>query len=460
MIQIIPAEDQKADAIKALGGGIVQGYQQRSDEMALQKAIGDLGENPTPRQIIDTLTKTKTYNPQAKQNLLKNYLGVAEIEEAQRKAKAQEGIQQEKNRLAASKVGDQALVRENLIKDGMPEYLADLFVNSPADVRRNLAEEHKRLKSIGARIPLVEQTHPSPPEKPSDQIPGEKQLSPLAQEAEEVGQAQEIPGVPGSNIKPTEIKKPETVSETEEEAEWPELPEPTRVTDAEKERWRAGNQTFNNKELKALKPKTAARKNALIRYDRQKKLNDSGKLPEGLGRIIIDPETGDPRPVVQLLGLVNKETQDFVKTMYDFMVDAKNYFGARVTNFDVGTFKSRLASLMNTEDGRRLIIEQMKLMEELQLTGEKTLENGLKHYGRNANYSDIVKVSDDKMSKKEEVLIEKINNLDEASNYLDKMVRNPKYKDTKLMQNQETGKFKAVRNSDVSKAKKAGYVEW
>jgi hypothetical protein len=97
MVQILPKEHDWSEVGQLFGQGATQGYQNRADEMALQKVIGDLGENPSPRQILDAITGAKTYNPAAKQNLFKNYLGAAEFEEIQRRAKASEiGKEQEK----------------------------------------------------------------------------------------------------------------------------------------------------------------------------------------------------------------------------------------------------------------------------------------------------------------------------------------------------------------------------
>lgn len=96
MVTILPKENDWSDAFQAIGSGVSQGYQNRADDMALQKAIGDLGENPTPRQILDAVTGTKTYNPQAKQNLFKNYLGTAQFEELQKQHKTTREEKQKK----------------------------------------------------------------------------------------------------------------------------------------------------------------------------------------------------------------------------------------------------------------------------------------------------------------------------------------------------------------------------
>lgn len=92
MVTILPKENDWSDAFESFGSGLTGGYQNRSDEMALQKAIGGLGKNPSPRDILDAVTKTQTYSPASKQNLFKNYLGAAEFEEVQRSHKANEEI--------------------------------------------------------------------------------------------------------------------------------------------------------------------------------------------------------------------------------------------------------------------------------------------------------------------------------------------------------------------------------
>ena len=122
MVQILPKETGWADAFEAVGKGVSHGYQNRADEMALQKAIGGLGENPTPRQILDAVTGTKTYSPQSKQNLFKNYLGAAEFEELQKKnktarelASAKNSINDAKNKAMEDKTNSERIAADTLI---------------------------------------------------------------------------------------------------------------------------------------------------------------------------------------------------------------------------------------------------------------------------------------------------------------------------------------------------------
>lgn len=97
MATVIQTPRKGESTRQAIGQGIgnfiekgVEGYQTRADEMALQKAVGDLGPKASPQQILQAITGTHTYSPAAKQNALKNYIGVAEFEEASAKRKSVE----------------------------------------------------------------------------------------------------------------------------------------------------------------------------------------------------------------------------------------------------------------------------------------------------------------------------------------------------------------------------------
>lgn len=444
----------------ALGQGLAnfiesggKAYMNRADESALQKSLANLGQNASARDILDAITNTKTYSPEAKQTALKNYIGVAEFQELQRKTREQAEIDREKNRIAELKVtggANQASLVDQYISAGYPQHEAELLSdpNVTPGIKQSIARNHEELLKRGVRSTDI---------NPQEQAP---QAQTAETDSIQTVETNPITGQEGQPIN-EEISQVEQEAQAIEEPEWPDLPVPPETTFAEKEKWRAGNQKFNNTELKAIEPKITGHRNALIRLDRANALNDTGKLPSGLGSVVIDPSTGDVRPLASLTGQVNKETQAFVKNINDFLIDAKNYFGARVTNFDIGAFKARLPSLLNTDDGRRLIIQQMKLMEELQLVHDKTLGDALKHYGRNANYSDIVSLVDGKISGKEQEIVNKLDDIDIASSHLDKMANNPaKFKDTVLMQNPETKKFKAIKQGEVNRYEKGGYIRW
>lgn len=105
------------------------------------------------------------------------------------------------------------------------------------------------------------------------------------------------------------------------------------------------------------------------------------KLPKGLGRIMINPQTGEPYKAAQLIGKVNAATQLFLKTINDFTTKAKDSFGARVTNFDLERFMARLPSLLNTPEGIAAILDQMEIVNEINSLHEDALLKTYAHYG-------------------------------------------------------------------------------
>lgn len=112
MVTVVPADPGWGEAFASIGRGVSKGYTERSDENALKKSIGDLGPDASPRQILDAITNTKTHSPAAKQQVLKNYLGVAEFEELQKKHKEESEIRKARNTIEESKE-KRAILQEN-----------------------------------------------------------------------------------------------------------------------------------------------------------------------------------------------------------------------------------------------------------------------------------------------------------------------------------------------------------
>lgn len=134
---------------------------------------------------------------------------------------------------------------------------------------------------------------------------------------------------------------------------------------------------LNNVEIKEINKKLQTSRGNLMRYEQLERLNDSKKLPEGLENANINWTTGE----IRFPKFANAETQQYVKTVMDFMSTAKDSFGARVTNFEVGLFLKRLPTLANTEEGRRVILKQMQAIEKLNVLHEQSIREVYDHYG-------------------------------------------------------------------------------
>jgi len=166
----------------------------------------------------------------------------------------------------------------------------------------------------------------------------------------------------------------------------------------EKERYSAGLPYFeeNSKKL------NASRQTGLL-LNTLDSLNERGNLPSDLGRINVDTDGN-----LKLPFLASADTQRFVKTINEFTRGAKESYGARVTNFDLGQFLLRLPTLMNTQEGRRQIIQQMKLMNDLDKKAYKDYQKIYKEAGgiRKIDFDKVQDILDERL----EPEIEKINN--------------------------------------------------
>lgn len=97
MVTILPKEEPwYVEPAQNLSNSLNEGYKNRHDTMALQKAVGSLGPNASPRDILNAVTGVQTYNPQAKQQFTQNYLATAEMENKFEEAKAKRKEQQDK----------------------------------------------------------------------------------------------------------------------------------------------------------------------------------------------------------------------------------------------------------------------------------------------------------------------------------------------------------------------------
>jgi hypothetical protein len=142
MVTILPREESTATQLAksfgdSFGASAGQAYMGRSDEMALRKAIEGLPANASPRDILNAITNTNTYSPEAKQTMLKNYLGVAEFEELQRKAKVQEETNKAKNVIEQNKLNKEE-TKTNLDREKVKSLVN--LLNVPEEQKGALSE--------------------------------------------------------------------------------------------------------------------------------------------------------------------------------------------------------------------------------------------------------------------------------------------------------------------------------
>lgn len=114
-------------------------------------------------------------------------------------------------------------------------------------------------------------------------------------------------------------------------------------------------------------------------------------------RLNIDPRSGD----ILIPALASPEAQQFAKTINDFTRQAKDSYGSRVTNFDLNQFMRRLPTLANSAKGRKRILEQMNIINDLDKMYEETLHNVFEEHGgvRNIDYDRATDIAFKKFQK-------------------------------------------------------------
>ena len=91
------------------------------------------------------------------------------------------------------------------------------------------------------------------------------------------------------------------------------------------------------------------------RLGRMKKLNDEGKL------ISAGYNTALKALGLDYAVLKNADSQEFDKLTADFLRNAKEIFGARVTNFEIEAFLRAIPTLSQTKEGRDRVIRNLQI---------------------------------------------------------------------------------------------------
>lgn len=102
-----------------------------------------------------------------------------------------------------------------------------------------------------------------------------------------------------------------------------------------------------------------------LRFDRLQQLFSpelEKKFPSSFTAALFT-KNGELRPTAT--ASLSPEAQEAVKLVADNLSGAKDTFGARVTNFDIQSYMKRLPTLLNSAEGRRRVLRDLSMMNEL-----------------------------------------------------------------------------------------------
>jgi hypothetical protein len=270
------------------------------------------------------------------------------------------------------------------------------------------------------------------------------------------GQIPNFQGIPGEIVDSSQISLANTPlgqqeTQDEEEYKFPKLDLFEGLTPKERVHRQKDLFNANAKEYAEITQKGRGFGDELRRLEQMERLNNSGKLPTGLERLNINWTTGD----IRFPAAANAETQLFVKSVNDFTTKAKEVYGARVTNFELSTFMRRLPTLANTEEGRRLILDQMRVNAELEKLHQDSLKEVYDHYGlRGVDSQQAEKLAGALRKDAEEALEKKKDQTLEIQKIYEARQKAP---EGKMPARSPTGEIVYIWTDQLEKAAKKGY---
>ena len=132
----------------------------------------------------------------------------------------------------------------------------------------------------------------------------------------------------------------------------------------------------------------------LEKEDKLRSLEQSGMRFERLENLF-SPELEEKFPARFAVGMFTKdgelspkfqalltpEAEEALKLVTDEIKGAKDTFGARVTNFDASTYLKTLPGLLNSAEGRRRVLRDLRIMNELNQMHEKGVLDIIHEHG-------------------------------------------------------------------------------
>jgi len=179
----------------------------------------------------------------------------------------------------------------------------------------------------------------------------------------------------------------------------------------EKEKLSAKEQQIVNQETKPLYDEITkgarAAQNNNKRLDRMEELAKRGNLTYPLFASALETlSNGIFGFGIDLTALLHQDSQEFRKLSNDFLKDAKDTFGSRLTNYDVKTFLSTVPTLSQSHLGKLRVINNLRSFNEAALLRKKAMDKIIQDNGgrRPANLDVLV---EERISPQLDVLAEK-----------------------------------------------------
>jgi hypothetical protein len=120
--------------------------------------------------------------------------------------------------------------------------------------------------------------------------------------------------------------------------------------------------------FKDINDKAKAAKDSDLRLNRMERLLDKGRVQDNVFIRTLSDLKGNKYfgDIAAAIGtaISNRDTQEFDKLSTDFIKDAKQFFGSRITDNEVKLFLKTVPALSQTNEGKRRVIRNLRIFNE------------------------------------------------------------------------------------------------
>lgn len=298
------------------------------------------------------------------------------------------------------RAASQAQQEQLLQQQGLPAGLSQLPPHAQSALIKQLYPQAQRaaLEELLSGPGAQQQQQPMPQEvatvfqqlaQPQLQAPQAQAAAALAPSAE---QMQEAPKPAPVKVDAPMAKGEKSVENIERKIEDPSTTPAQRVKlQEEKERrlekFEKAQEKVDKQErpyLDELRLKGKAATETALGLDKMLQLVNTGKLVGPIrGTILETIKQGIPVLGIgaDLFGLTSNETQEFKKIQADMLRNVKDWFGSRITNDEIKRFMDRIPSLNQSDEGKRLVIRDLKLLNQANIARNKAAQEIIEENG-------------------------------------------------------------------------------
>lgn len=355
MVFVLPAAPsfagQIGEQIGQLASGLAQKYAQKKALAADEKILQELMNPNANRSAIQNIVMAQKLSPARQKSLVEAY---TEQLKGEQKGKADLDLQREKNKMEMDFLNqleggqDPSAYSQRLQADAPVQPVDEGSpLNQPAPMApmTSAAPNEPSAKTIQNQdgIQLGDQTTARPGLSGSQDDVGRQPLQKFSK-----SNLQKLASTSGTASKWANQKLKEMADNEKNAIENKKIDQKQEIE----------SHKLTEKYRTQLSDDFRSYKNDMNRFSRLESLNDRDELVKAMPKKIMDT-LGVPLSVWG-----NPDSEEYEKLVADMTKSAQDYYQGRITNFELESFMKTLPTLLNSKEGRRRILNNLRILKE------------------------------------------------------------------------------------------------